>query len=89
MRILHYNDEEKDLHAYLAQRGHRNTILTAGEDPFVITRREAFDAAFIGLHPHGVKLMRELKRRNTDCRVTIITSDTNARNAVAAMKAGA
>lgn len=89
MRILHYNDEEKALHDYLAALGHRNTVLSANDDPFEQTRTESFDAAFVGLHPHGLKLIRALRARNPDCIVTIITSDTKTRMAVEAMRSGA
>ena len=89
MKILHYNDEERELHDYLAQRGHANVVLHAETDPFVRARAEAFEAAFIGLHPHGLQLIRALHRRNPDCLVTMITADRNARMAVEAMKLGA
>lgn len=89
MDILHYNDEEHELHAYLAQRGHVNTVVSSGEDPILVAKKKRFDAAFIGLHPQGMALMRELHQSNSDCCVTIITSDTNTRSAVQAIKAGA
>lgn len=89
MKILHYNDEEKDLHRYLAERGQENVILPAKADVFGLVRQKSFAAAFIGLHPHGLQLIRLLHRRNPDCLVTIITSDRNARMAVEAMKLGA
>ncbi len=53
MRIFHFNDEERELHRYLAGRGHENTIVPAADDPFAIVGRHTFDAAFVGLHPHG------------------------------------
>lgn len=89
MRIIHYNDEERDLHRYLEKRGHQNTIVAADTDPFTVVESEPFDAAFIGLHPHGLKLMRALRQRNPQCIVTIITSDRKTRMAVEAMKSGA
>jgi DNA-binding NtrC family response regulator len=89
MRILHFNDEEKELHRYLAERGHQNTILPASMDPFALVASEVFDAAFVGLHPHGLELIRALHVRNPDCFVTIITSDRKTRMAVEAMKHGA
>lgn len=89
MRILHYNDEEKELHCYLAARRHVNTILPADADPFSVAATEPFDAAFVGLHPHGLELIRALKRTNPDCVVTIVTSDQKTRMAVEAMKRGA
>ncbi|MBI2823767.1 MAG: sigma-54-dependent Fis family transcriptional regulator [Planctomycetia bacterium] len=89
MRIFHFNDEEKDLHRYLAERSHANVILPADADPFAVAAREPFDAAFVGLHPHGLELIRTLRERNPDCCVTIITSDRNTRMAVEAMKRGA
>jgi DNA-binding NtrC family response regulator len=89
MEIIHYNDEETDLHRYLAERGHTNTILPGTADPFEVARTRSFDAAFVGLHPHGISLIRALRRRNPDCIVTIITSDRDARRAVEAMKSGA
>src|ERR1700677_1359617 len=89
MKILHYNDEEKELHKYLADRGHENVILPAGADVFSLVRQELFDAAFIGLHPHGLQLIRLLHRKNPDCLVPMITADRNARIAVDAMKLGA
>ncbi|MCC7085912.1 MAG: sigma-54-dependent Fis family transcriptional regulator [Pirellulales bacterium] len=89
MRVLHYNDEERELHLFLAARQHVNTILPAEADPFVVAAAEPFDAAFIGLHPHGLELIRTLKRTNSDCLVTIITSDNKTRMAVEAMKCGA
>ncbi len=89
MQIFHYNDEEKDLHAYLAAKRHANTILPASADPFAEAAEKSFDAAFIGLHPHGLELIRTLKRTNPECLVTIITSDKKTRMAVEAMKRGA
>ncbi len=89
MRILHYNDEERELHQYLAAHGHNNTILPADSDPFVVAAAEPFDAAFVGLHPHGLELIRALKQTNAECLVTIITSDKKTRMAVEAMKRGA
>jgi DNA-binding NtrC family response regulator len=89
MQIFHYNDEEKDLHAYLAAKRHANTILPASADPFAVAAEKSFDAAFIGLHPHGLELIRTLKRTNPECLVTIITSDKKTRMAVEAMKRGA
>jgi DNA-binding NtrC family response regulator len=89
VQILHYNDEEKDLHLYLAARGHTNTILPSTADPFAVAGTTPFDAAFVGLHPHGLELIRTLKRVNPDCLVTIITSDQKTRRAVEAMKRGA
>jgi len=29
MKIFHYNDEERDLHRWLAERGHTNTVVNA------------------------------------------------------------
>ena len=89
MHILHYNDEEKELHRYLKERGQANTILAADADVFAVVRDRPFDAAFVGLHPHGLQLIRTLHRKNPDCLVTIITSDRNTRMAVEAMKLGA
>ncbi len=89
MRFFHYNDEEKELHRYLADRGHENNVVSAEADPFAATRRQKFDAAFVGLHPHGLRLIKALHQRNPDCLVTIITSDQNTRMAVEAMKRGA
>lgn len=89
MKILHYNDEERELHHYLAERGHENVVLPASADPFALILETAFDAAFIGLHPHGFQLIRQLLRKNGDCLVTMITADQNARLAVEAMKLGA
>ena len=57
MEIIHYNDEETDLHRYLVERGHVNTILPATVDPFEMARTRTFDAAFVGLHPHGINLI--------------------------------
>jgi two-component system response regulator HydG len=89
MRILHYNDEERALHSYLAERGHENVILSEREDPFARISEESFDAAFVGLHPHGFQLITGLRRMNPDCLVTLVTEDRNARHAVEAMKLGA
>jgi DNA-binding NtrC family response regulator len=89
MQILHYNDEEKELHRYLKERGQANTILAADADVLAVVRDKRFDAAFVGLHPHGLQLIRALHRKNPDCLVTIITSDRNTRMAVEAMKLGA
>ncbi len=89
MKIFHYNDEERELHRWLADRGHENTIVAADDDPFPIVRRDVFDAAFVGLHPHGMRLITELHNSNPDCLVTMITADRNTRRAVEAMRAGA
>ena len=89
MRILHYNDEARALHSYLAERGHENVILSEREDPFARVSEESFDAAFVGLHPHGLQLIPGLRRMNPDCLVTLVTEDRNARHAVEAMKLGA
>lgn len=89
MHIFHYNDEEKQLHDYLEQRGHTNTIVAAQSDPFDVGAREPFDAAFVGLHPHGLQLIQTLRQCNAHSLVTIITSDQNTRMAVEAMKRGA
>jgi two-component system, NtrC family, response regulator PilR len=89
LKIFHFNDEERELHRWLAERGHVNTIVRAEDDPFPVVRRSAFDAAFVGLHPHGMKLITELHTVNPDCLVTIITADRNTRRAVEAMRAGA
>ncbi len=89
MRFFHYNDEEKQLHRYLEERGHTNTVVLADADPFAATRHERFDAAFVGLHPHGLRLIKTLHQGSPDCFVTIIASDQNTRMAVEAMKRGA
>jgi hypothetical protein len=64
MRVFHYNDEEKLLHRYLAKRGHANVVLNAADDPMALVHGEPFDAAFVGLHPHGLRLMRALHQCN-------------------------
>jgi DNA-binding NtrC family response regulator len=87
--IFHYNDEEKQLHQFLAERGHHNIVIPAEGDPFGVVQRELIEAAFVGLHPHGLRLMRALHQRNPDCLVTVITSDRDTRMAVEAMKQGA
>ncbi len=89
MQIFHYNDEERELHRYLERRGHHNTIVSAQDDPFAVVRGETFDAAFVGLHPHGLRLISTLRERNANCIVAIITSDLKTRMAVEAMKRGA
>ncbi len=89
MDIMHYNDEEKHLHQYLAELGHDNTIIAADADPFEYAINQPFDAAYIGLHPHGLELIRLLHRRNRECLVTIVTADINARSAAEAMQLGA
>ena len=86
MKILHYNDEERRLHHYLSERGHQNVVISAQADPNMAIEREQFDAAFIGLHPHGLQLIRKLHRRNPDCLVNMITADRNTRIAVEAIK---
>jgi DNA-binding NtrC family response regulator len=89
VHIFHYNDEEKELHDYLEQRGHANTIVAAEADPFEVVARDSFDAAFVGLHPHGLQLIQALRECNSHTLVTIITSDQDTRMAVEAMKRGA
>lgn len=89
MIVFHYNDEEKGLHAFLEERGHENVVVGAQGDPFEVARNQVFDAAFIGLHPHGLQLIRQLHRTNRDCLVTMVTADRNTRIAVEAMKLGA
>lgn len=89
MRIFHYNDEETQLHRYLADLGHENVITPAASDPFPIVDADAFDAAFVGLHPHGLRLLPALRARNPRCFVTIITSDRDTRMAVESMRRGA
>jgi len=89
MRIFHYNEEETRLHRYLDEREHVNRIVAGESDPFEVVANESFDAAFVGLHPHGLRLLKTLKQRNPACFVTIITSDQNTRIAVEAMKRGA
>ncbi|MEO2049869.1 MAG: sigma-54 dependent transcriptional regulator [Pirellulales bacterium] len=89
MHIFHYNDEEKQLHEYLEQRGHLNTIVAAQSDPFEALASGSFDAAFVGLHPHGLKLIQALHESNGHSLVTIITEDQDTRMAVEAMKRGA
>jgi two-component system, NtrC family, response regulator PilR len=89
VKVFHYNDEERELHQWLADRGHANTVVSAESDPFPIVRQSAFDAAFVGLHPHGMRLIPELHSINPDCLVTMITADRNTRRAVEAMRAGA
>jgi DNA-binding NtrC family response regulator len=89
LKIFHYNDEERELHRWLVDRGNANTIVSADHDPFPIVRKSAFDAAFVGLHPHGMRLISELHAVNPDCLVTMITADRNTRRAVEAMRAGA
>src|SRR5208282_5167615 len=86
---FHYNDEERELHRWLADRGNANTVVAADDDPFSVVRQSAFDAAFVGLHPHGMRLITELHAINPDCLVTMITADRNTRRAVEAMRAGA
>ena len=89
MRIFHFNDEEKQLHKYLLANGHTNVIVDGQFDPFEAVEQESFDAAFVGLHPHGLQLIKALQAHNPNCFVTIITSDEDTRMAVAAMKQGA
>jgi len=89
MRIFHYNDEETQLHRYLDERQHTNVVVASESDPFQIVEEGSFDAAFVGLHPHGLHLLKALKQRNPACFVMIITSDQNTRMAVEAMKRGA
>jgi DNA-binding NtrC family response regulator len=89
MKVFHYNDEERELHGWLAARGHENTVIPASGDPFAVVKRESFDSAFIGLHPHGMGLIRELHAVNPDCLVTMITADRDTRRAVEAIRAGA
>ena len=87
MRIFHFNDEERALHLHLRRRGHDNTVVAASRDPFPAAG-EPFDAAFIGLHPHGLGLMARLRKANPACCITMITADRDADRAVAAMKRG-
>jgi two-component system, NtrC family, response regulator PilR len=89
MKVFHYNDEEHALHHWLKSRGHVNTVVPATGDPFIIVKKESFDAAFIGLHPHGMELINELHAVNPDCLVTMITADRDTRRAVEAVRAGA
>jgi DNA-binding NtrC family response regulator len=89
LKIFHYNDEEHELHRWLADRGHVNTVIAADQDPFPAVRAAPFDAAFVGLHPHGIELITQLHAVNPDCLVTMITADRNTRSAVEAMRAGA
>lgn len=89
MKVFHYNDEERELHRWLGAKGHANTIVKADQDPVAFVREEQFDAAFIGLHPHGMRLIRELHAVNPDCLVTMITADRDTRRAVEAVRAGA
>jgi len=89
VRIFHYNDEETQLHRYLDDREHTNVIVAGESDPFEVAVEESFDAAFVGLHPHGLRLLEAFRQHNPSCFVTIVTSDQNTRIAVEAMKRGA
>jgi DNA-binding NtrC family response regulator len=89
MDIFHYNDEEKELHKWLLEKGHTNTIIPATADPFAVISKRPFDAAFVGLYPHGMRLIQALHDQNPACLVTIITADRNTKSAVQAMRAGA
>jgi len=89
MHIFHYNDEEKRLHRYLEQRGNTSLIVSAKSDPFDAVSSSSFDAAFVGLHPHGMQLVQALRECNPHTLVTIITPEEHIRQAMDAVKWGA
>lgn len=64
-------------------------VVSDKQVPFPIVRNEHFDAAFVGLHPYGLTLLHQLRKKNPDCLVTIITADQDIRRAIQAMHDGA
>lgn len=89
MLILHDNAETEALHRLLAEQGHHNVIVPVTESPFVLADDRAMDAAFIGLYPHGMRLMERLHRRNPDCLVVMTAATEERQQALDAMRRGA
>jgi two-component system response regulator PilR (NtrC family) len=95
MNILIVDDEEvlQDiLTALLRKEGHKPISATTGEEGLAALEREEVDLVLLDLMlpgMHGMEVLREIRRRDPDQVVVVITAFSSIESAIAAMREGA
>ena len=95
MNILVLDDEEvlQDILTLLIQRdGHQPFSALTGEDGLDLLEREEIDLVLLDLMlpgMHGMEVLREIRRRQPDVVVVVITAFSSIESAIDAMREGA
>jgi DNA-binding NtrC family response regulator len=95
MNILIVDDEEvlQDiLTALIRKEGHKPVSATTGEEGLAILDREEVDLVLLDLMlpgMHGMEVLREIRRRDPDQVVVVITAFSSIESAIEAMREGA
>jgi two-component system response regulator PilR (NtrC family) len=95
MNILIIDDEEvlQDILTVLIRKeGHTPLVAGTGEEGLAIVEREEVDLILLDLMLpglHGMEVLREVRRRDTDVVVVMITAFSSIESAIEAMREGA
>jgi DNA-binding NtrC family response regulator len=95
MNILIIDDEEvlQDILTVLIRKeGHTPLAAGSGEEGLAVLEREEVDLVLLDLMlpgMHGMEVMREIRRRDADQVVVVITAFSSIESAIAAMREGA
>jgi DNA-binding NtrC family response regulator len=95
MNILVLDDEEvlQDILTLLIRKdGHQPFSALSGEDGLVLLEREEIDLVLLDLMlpgMHGMEVLREIRRRQPDVVVVVITAFSSIESAIDAMREGA
>ncbi|HKH48263.1 MAG TPA: sigma-54 dependent transcriptional regulator, partial [Thermoanaerobaculia bacterium] len=95
MNILVVDDEEvlQDILSVLVRKeGHTPLTATTGEEGLAIVDREEVDLVLLDLMlpgMHGMEVLREIRRRDPDLVVVVITAFSSIESAIEAMREGA
>ncbi|HSK78277.1 MAG TPA: response regulator, partial [Thermoanaerobaculia bacterium] len=95
MNILVVDDEEvlQDILSFLIRKqGHNVFAALSGEEGLEILGREEIDLVLLDLMlpgMHGMEVLREIRRRNPDQVVVVITAFSSIESAIEAMREGA
>jgi DNA-binding NtrC family response regulator len=95
MNILIVDDEEvlQDILSVLVRKeGHTPLTATTGEEGLAVVDREEVDLVLLDLMlpgMHGMEVLREIRRRDPDLVVVVITAFSSIESAIEAMREGA
>jgi len=95
LSLLLVDDDEalrSDMAAYFLRQGHRVAQAADGEQALELAEQQSFDVVVLDLvmpGRSGLEVLTELKQRNAECEVVVLSGEATVEAAVEAMKLGA
>jgi DNA-binding NtrC family response regulator len=95
LSLLFVDDDEdlrSDMAEFFLRQGHRVAQCADGEQALELTEQQSFDVIVLDLvmpGRSGLQILSDLKERNAECEVVVLSGEATVEKAVEAMKLGA